>query len=263
MKNFFNPIQVGCAHADFDLKILRDDKIGSLSPKNKYFCELTAMDEIAKSINNEQYIGLMHYRRVFSSPNPRRYALQSLKFHTRLIKNRFGMGKNTLELHLAKKICTPTTLERALSDLTEYVDTHKGNFDIIVPTAARLGSQSIREHYAKVHHVEHYDLFLERLSCINPKLNPYINSQAQKRRAYFFNMFIMRSDLFIEYWSSLVSTLLSIEKDVNPDRIEGYQSRVFGFLAERYMNIFVDYAIEERRAIKKELPVAMCYLPEG
>lgn len=263
MKKFFNPIQVGCDHADFDLNVLRDNKNGSLSPKNKYYCELTAMDEIAHSINNEQYIGLMHYRRVFSPPNKTRYALQLLKFHKRLLKDRVGMRQNTLELHLAKEIRTATTLERTLSKLTDYVDALKGDFDIIVPTAARLGSQSIREQYAQVHHVAHYDLFLERLSDINPKFKPYINAQAQRRRAYFFNMFIMRSDLFIEYWSTLISTLLSIEKDVKPDLIEGYQSRVFGFLAERYMNIFIDYAIEERRSIIKELPVAMCYLQEG
>jgi hypothetical protein len=262
MKKYFSPIQVGCAHADFDLGILRDDQSGALSPKNKYFCELTAMDEMANSIAKEKYVGLMHYRRVFSPPAPMHYAIQSLRFHKRVARNHFRVEKKCItELHLARGIHTRAALDCVLSDLARYLDVHSGHFDIIAPIAVRLGSQNIREQYAELHHVAHYDLFLERLGHLHPKLRSYIRNQEQQRRAYFFNMFVMRSDLFLEYWSILKQTLLSIEKEVNAERLEGYQSRVFGFLAERYMNIFIDYAISDRQARIRELPVAMCNLP--
>ena len=65
----FLPLQVGCALADTDLGILRDDRYGQLSANNRNYCELTAFDEISRSAHAD-YVGVMHYRRMFTVPKP-------------------------------------------------------------------------------------------------------------------------------------------------------------------------------------------------
>ena len=56
----FLPLQVGCALADTDLGILRDDRYGQLSANNRNYCELTAFDEIARSAHASWKIRVAH-----------------------------------------------------------------------------------------------------------------------------------------------------------------------------------------------------------
>ena len=58
-------------------------------------------------------------------------------------------------------------------------------------------------------------------------------------RTSFFNMFIMKYDEFMRYCEWLFSVLSEIESLIPCETYNSYQTRVFGFMAERLLNVYV------------------------
>ena len=58
-------------------------------------------------------------------------------------------------------------------------------------------------------------------------------------RAAFFNMFIMRYDEFTKYCEWLFPILSEVEALIPYKNYDSYQRRVFGFMAERLLNVYV------------------------
>lgn len=71
--DWITPIQAGRRHAPIVLPMIHDDMgSASISDKNDRFCELTALYWIWQNLDNfdEEYIGLVHYRRYFYGNTP-------------------------------------------------------------------------------------------------------------------------------------------------------------------------------------------------
>ena len=54
-----------------------------------------------------------------------------------------------------------------------------------------------------------------------------------ERSGHMFNMFIMRYDYFTDYCSWLFDILFNLDKNIN------YNSRIFGFIGERILDVFL------------------------
>jgi len=52
---------------------------------------------------------------------------------------------------------------------------------------------------------------------------------------------ICSSEFLDEYCSWLFPALFELEKKINLTKHTGYQERVFGYLSERFINVFVQY----------------------
>jgi hypothetical protein len=93
---------------------------------------------------------------------------------------------------------------------------------------------------------------------VRPSLAPFIINQDHHPAAYYVgNMFIMRKNIYHDYWSILSRTLLLVEEQINLDILDPYQSRVFGFLAERFMGIFCRYYAAKKCVVWERLPIAI------
>jgi hypothetical protein len=68
-------------------------------------------------------------------------------------------------------------------------------------------------------------------------------------------MFIFRRDIFQDYCTCLFPTLFEMEKRIDLSGYDPYQRRIFGFLAERFMAIFIDHLQRTRPLRLLELPV--------
>lgn len=66
----------------------------------------------------------------------------------------------------------------------------------------------------------------------------------------------MKNEFFSKYWNTLKTVLQKTEKQIDFLQLDTYQTRVLGFLAERFMSIFVLYAEKEMGARISCLPVA-------
>lgn len=259
-RQHFSPMQVGSAISSVNLGILRDDTNFDFSSRNKNFCELTAFEEILR-IATAEYVGVMHYRRIFISPRPLRLLLASFRHQVRVALRRTRVKRSHVVDEFSQKIPDIEGLNSEIRTLKSYLNRHLADYDMIVPIPIKYYGTTLRHLYATKHFPEHYDLFLDALERLHPVLTPFVASQDENPASFLtFNMFIMRRAIFQEYWHMLSTALFEMEAKIDLRHLDPYQARVFGFLAERFMAIFVRYAQSVRSAKCGYLPVALCDL---
>ena len=222
-------IQVGKSISSNDLNILSDDTGDNISSKNKNYCELTATYWIWKNCNAD-VVGLTHYRRFFDF---------SGKKHVRML----GFD-NTSALNMNKN-----AIESLLND-----------FDIILPKKNSLYFKAYNLH-KRGWYASDMDIMLEKVKELFPQAYPYAVKAMQERKGYFYNMLIARKELFDEYCNFIFKVLFEVEKEVQPELHlrNSYQQRIYGFLAEHLMTVFIEYKIGEFNTRIKEVPVTPCF----
>ena len=206
---------------EFDFFYLRDNQFNNISSKNENFSELTAVYSIYKNyLKNSEYIGFYHYRRFLVCDTVfLLYLYKIIKFISnnifrKIVKNRINNSVTKLN-----KNCEL--------------------YDIILPKKIKI-PMTLKEHYAKYHYIEHLEKLLDILREDYPEIYKYSEEVLEMKNGYFFNIFLMKRYLFKEYSNILFDILFKLEKkiDIPEDR---YQKRVFGFIAERFFNIFIVY----------------------
>lgn len=196
------PIQVGAENNE-KLGYLQDNIGENISSKNPNYCELTGIYWIWKNDNENDVIGISHYRRYFT---------QQLIF-----KNK-------------NKILNQEQVEEIFN---------KG-YDIILPKK-EIYRENVYKQYCQN---SGFATDLNRVEEIIRKQCPeYIESYKkimEKNRLHQFNMMICSKDLYNEYCEWLFNILFELEKEVDLSQYNEYQKRIYGFLAERLLNVWVD-----------------------
>lgn len=217
----FLPVQVGAAISDVDLGMQRDDQVNcepcdNISAKNKSYCELTALywawKNIKKLYPNLEYIGLNHYRRYFSF-DEKNYFKVNIEKNIKNI-NQYKIDIKRLERVLKKENCIlckkqvfPYTVE------LQYCHSHISSDFNTIKKIIKEGDY--REYFSD----------FETVLCNNNKIS-------------FCNMFIMKYEDFEKYCKWIFSILSEAEKVINISMYDQVQCRVFGYLAERLLNVY-------------------------
>ena len=206
------PIQVGKAHSKINLGFQGDDSLKNISTKNPYFCELTATYWIWKNEKTD-IVGLFHYRRFLNLKNNE---IKVNQIHKNFA-NHYGLTKQNIQ-----------------NILSEY--------DLILPEKIKITETNLYDHYKTNHHQSDIDLLLDIIKEKHP--NDYkIAEQELKNNSEMFlgNIIIAHKKVFDLYAEWIFDILFEIENKIQSDVLkrDAYQQRVYGFLAERLMAIFV------------------------
>jgi len=221
------PIQVGSAFSSQRLNILQDDKGISISQKNKHYCELTATDWIWKN-SRENIVGLCHYRRFFNFKN-----------------------NETKIFNLASDFCNKFNLNK------QILDDLMNKYDLILPLkkSSKKHPMSLYKFYAQEHIKSDMDVLLDVIKEKYPKqYKTAYNTLHESISGYYANMIIAKKKIFNDYAKWLFDILFEVEKRIESDVLkrDSYQQRVYGFLSERLMTVYV--ALHPKLKIK-EVPV--------
>lgn len=112
-------------------------------------------------------------------------------------------------------------------------------YDIILPFK-RIMHTSIEEHYCEE---SGYQKDLDQVrEIIGKKYPQYVltyDKVMQGNTTYFFNMMICDKTLYDQYCEWLFSILFELEKNVDLEGYTDYQKRIYGFVAERLLTIWV------------------------
>lgn len=209
-------------------QILLDSSGDNISHLNANFCELTAMYWAWKNVDSSYY-GLFHYRRVldFSGKTRRKKRLDVNRVNVKPsdIVRKFRLDRGTILAELEK---SPIILASP----------------IIVPHGFEVSSAiSQYDIYARDHRKRDLDIVIDIIRAKFPHL-------VESMEAVLFtpgtplswcNMFVMRKDLYQEYCEFLFGTLLEAQARIDLKGYNAYQSRIYGFIAERLLNVFVRY----------------------
>ena len=207
-------IQVGKALSNVDLGVLADDTGDNISAKNKHFCELTAMYWIWKN-SKEDVVGLCHYRRYFNFAN----------FHTKInkIKPNFAQWSGNV-----KKVLGPIF----------------DSYDIVLPQkkGAHKNPETLYDFYKKEHVISDLDIVLDVIKEKYPdQYETAYKVLHNETQGYYANMLIAKKSVFDAYAKWLFDILFEVEKRIQKDveTRDSYQQRVYGFLSERMLLIYI------------------------
>lgn len=210
--SIYLPLHVGKEGKDLELGYTGDNTGEHISQKNTTFCELTGIYWAYKNLAAD-YIGLVHYRRHFT---------------LRRKGDKFSSILNRKEL------------EQLLQGT-----------DIILPKKRNYFIETNYSHYIHAHHPEGIDMLGDIIKRDYKEYAAAYDTVMNRTSAHMFNMFIMRRDYFDEYCEWLFAILFQIEEQLDVRDYSVYEARVFGFLAERMLDIW----LETKQLPCKELPV--------
>ena len=219
----YKPVQVGAALSDIRFGYSLDNQGASISSKNKNYCELTGLYWLWKNnSNSSDFYGLAHYRRFFSKCD---------NIFSFLI-NKGNIIDN------------------------EYLHKCFVEYDIILPKKRIYPFTTVTEQYVQSHNIDDLKALKTIIKSSHPNFIDSFNAVTNSHSLHLYNMFVMKENLFNDYCTWLFSILEALEAKIDISTYNPYQARVFGFLAERLLNIWV-----HKNSLRvKELYV---YEPEG
>jgi len=200
--SLYQPIHVGKSLSKHNFGYLSDDNNDNISHKNRNFCELTALYWAWKNnyFKPYKYVGLVHYRRYFTGDLP---------------FGRFSILSD--------------------SEIEKYLD----RYDVILPKKRKYYIETIENHYANAHNKKDLDTLRDILLEKHPEYIDSYSKVMKQRELYLFNMFVTKKELYNEYMEWIFDILFELEKRVNITQYDQYQSRVYGFISERLLNVWL------------------------
>jgi len=215
------PIQVG-ENLDISEKILRDNTLDNISSKNSNYCELTASYWIWKNIKDVNYVGICHYRRYFNFFNPI-YNLKPSAQKKITVLN----FKKTQTFH-----SNPEKLENKIVSILK-------KYDIILVRPYKFKDKTLTQNYCEDHREKDWDLTKKIIVEKYPEYKESITKYLDEGKLFHVaNMMICSKEKFDAYQTWLFSILFELESKIKIPK-DNYQARVFGFISERLINLYV------------------------
>ena len=197
------PLHVG-AEGKEDLGYTKDNTGDNISLKNPHYCELTGLFWAWKNLKAD-YVGLVHYRRYFT-----RKEVRNIEKKKEQILNA-AEWQNLLDQHT-----------------------------VIVADKRKYYIESNRSHYNHAHPSSGLDVTEEIIREKYPEYSEAFTTVMNRTWAHMFNMFVMRRDLFDAYCQWMFSILEELEQRLDISAFDAYNSRVFGFVSERLLDVWLE-----------------------
>ena len=245
----FLPIHVGKIRSNIDLGIVGDDSGDNISAKNNIYCEMTAVYWAWKNLDAD-YIGLCHYRRLFTFE--RRSFLKRMKdafvyWEKRIVDNVFSPGSSFNYLKREYLYIKDEEEWKQRADVFEKKLVHlldAGVYSYVVPYAYKLSSCSVanffstlgRDHIALLKNIVH-EKFPEKDDVLQESLDGHL--------LYAANMFVMKKSIFYDYAEFVFTILGEHERKVvemgwcKDPLSEKCYARMSGYLAELLTSTFI------------------------
>lgn len=220
------PLQVGAAlSTNGDIGYAGDDTGENISYLNGRFCELTGLYWAWKNLSAD-YIGLVHYRRLFAMKSNDGYRNASMISY---------------------------------DDISPFL----GKIRVFVPEKRRYYIETLYSHYKHTHYAEQLEETGRIIEEKCPEYSGFFNKVINRRWGYMFNMFIMDRDLLDEYCSWLFDILFELKDRIGEEeenKLSPYQRRLYGRISEIIFNVWLEKKLrcgELNKDEVMELPVIM------
>ncbi len=195
------PLHVGKAGKKTFLGYQGDDTGDNISEKNAAFCELTGLYWAWKNLDAD-YIGLCHYRRYFRK------------------KRNGGKWDSILT--------------------TEQAESLVQKSDVILPKKRRYFIETAYNQYIHAHPKEPLDLALALAAAQGENYARAAERAKRRTWTHLFNMFLMKREIFDAYCQWLFDLLFQVEQEIDISAYSKNDQRVFGFLGERMLDIYLE-----------------------
>jgi hypothetical protein len=194
------PVQAGRAIHE-PLNFTGDNTGENISCRNESFCELTVLYWAWKNLDAD-CVGLCHYRRYFAGKV-------------------FGKKQDRI-----------LTSEQAANVLKDC--------EVVLPKPRNYFIETNYSQYAHAHHSSDLDAARTVIAAYHPDYLDAFDRVMQRSWGHRFNMCIMRREVLDRYCSWLFDILFRLESQIDITGYSSYDRRVFGFLAERLLDVWLE-----------------------
>ena len=111
--------------------------------------------------------------------------------------------------------------------------------DAILPKKRNYFIESTYSQYIHAHHAEDLDETRRILEERHPDFLPAFDDVMKSTSGHRFNMMVMKRPLFDDYCTWLFDVLAELERRLDISSYSDYDRRVFGFVAERLLDVYV------------------------
>lgn len=223
----YQPLHVGKALSDHDLGFIGDNTGDHISEKNPNYSELTGLYWIWKNTGSE-WVGLSHYRRFFFAQEPG-WKMQLKKVGEHLI----GQGKKRFGIYYTSNKAN-TRLIIGGGEVQQILK----EYDAIVPLARKV-RYNVWEQYKRRHRIKDMETTRQIIAERCPKYLSSFATVMEKKEIFSCNMFVMKRKNFEAYMEWLFDILFELEKRSDISQYNNYQERLFGFVSERLLNVWI------------------------
>lgn len=195
------PLHVGKEGKE-DIGYLGDNTGESISIKNPNYCELTGIYWLWKNKQDSDIIGISHYRRYFTKQH--------------FFRNpKYFLNKKYIEKSLEK-------------------------YDIILPKR-EIYKESANEQYClESGFIKDLNIIREIISEKYPQYLNVYDKVMNQNLMHQFNMLVCTKKVYDEYCTWLFDILFNLEQKIDLNNgYNDYQKRIYGFLSERLLNVWV------------------------
>ncbi len=239
-ENHYVPIWAGQAEKNNKTGFTGDNSGDNISAKNKHYSELTGLYWVWKNTDTE-IVGSCHYRRYFTPvKEPFFYRLKRFAY--------YFIGQNKKRHGLIYTGNTKFWKDKLIGHIE--VEELLNKYDAILPVRRKL-KYSIKDHYKRYHNSDDLEAVLKLLSKKHPDYIPTFNKVVNGNRLFANNMFILKKEAFHKLMEWLFKILFELEKELDLTNYKEYQERIFGFLSERLITIWIIH----NKIRYKELPL--------
>ena len=212
---YFLPIQAGAALHDPIPGYQPDNEGDNISTKNPHFCELTCHYWAWKNLKSVDIVGLNHYRRYFD------------------------FQKKWPQFSADKRF---VSTEAFLNQPYQFPDLDNilQKYDIILPIA-RHWRVSNTQQYGDYHIAKDWEMLRQIIKERSPQYIPaFEKTMDHSNKSVGYNMFITHWKHFDTYSEWLFDILFEVERRVPPID-DPIQSRIYGYMSERLINVFCEH----------------------
>jgi len=212
---YFLPVQAGAALHDAIPGYQPDNEGENISVKNPHFCELTCHYWAWKNLKDIDIVGLNHYRRYFD------------------------FQKKWPQFSADKRFIRTDDFLRQpyhFPDLEQLLQ----QYDIILPVARHWRVSNTRQ-YGEYHIAKDWEMLRQIIKEHSPQYIPaFEKTMDHSNVSVGYNMFITNWEYFDTYSTWLFDILFEVERRV-PPLDDPIQSRIYGYMSERLINVFCEH----------------------
>ena len=113
-------------------------------------------------------------------------------------------------------------------------------YDVILPKQRNYFIETVRSQYEHAHNKNDLALTEQIVAELYPEYSEAFCKVMGRTKLHIFNMFVMKKEKFDEYCQWLFTILFELEKRIDISSYSQYEARVFGFLSERLLNVWLE-----------------------